>query len=188
MAYTTLADCKAYMGIADTTDDILITSLITRAQKIIEEYTGRIFEAETATKYFDQDNVEGRNLYLFGHDLLTVTTLINGDGTEIASANYRLEPRNETPKWMIRLDENTSWKFNDSDSEIIIPGTWGYSATAPADIVHYCIRLATFLYRQKDTSTDVDRPIVTGDGVTIMPANVPSDIVNGLKKYCRRVT
>ena len=188
MAYTTLADCKAYMGITETNDDTLITALITRAQKIIDEYTGRIFEAETTTKYFNHDDVEGRNLYLFGYDLLTVTTLTNGDGTTIASANYRLEPRNETPKWIIRLDEDTTWEFDDSDDEISVAGTWGYSATAPANIAHACIRLVTFLYRQKDTSSDIDRPLVTGDGVTIMPSNIPNDVKAILDPYRRRVS
>ena len=187
MAYTTPADCKAYMGIIASTDDTLIGNLITRATAIINNYTGRVFEAETATKYFDHDDVEGRELYLFGYDLLTITTLTNGDGTVIASANYRLEPRNETPKWIVRLDENTTWEFDDSDSEISIAGTWGYSATVPADIAHASIRLVTFLYRQKDTSADVDRPLVTGDGVTIMPTNLPADVKSILDPYRRRI-
>lgn len=187
MAYTTASDVKTYLGIAASTDDTLIGSLITRAQKIIEEYTGRLFEAATLTKYFTIDNVEGRWLYLWGYDLLSITTLINGDGTEIASANYRLAPRNETPKWAIRLDGDTSWEFTDSDSEIAVAGTWGYAATAPNDIVHACIRLAAFLYKQKDTTADVDRPMMTGDGITIMPSQLPKDVQMILDKYRRRI-
>jgi len=187
MAYTTASDVKTYLGIAASTDDTLIGSLITRAQKIIEEYTGRLFEAATLTKYFTIDNVEGRWLYLWGYDLLSVTTLTNGDGTEIASANYRLEPRNETPKWAIRLDKDTDWEFDDSDSEISVAGTWGYAATAPNDIVHACIRLAAFLYKQKDTTADVDRPMMTGDGITIMPSQLPKDVQMILDKYRRRI-
>ena len=188
MAYATLANVKAYLDItATTSDDPLLTSLIDRAQEIIDAYTGRDFEAVTATKYFTIDNVEGRWLYLWGYDLLTITALTNGDNTVISSANYRLEPRNETPKWAIRLDEDTIWDFDDSDSEISIAGTWGYSTTAPSDVVHACIRLVSFLYRQKDTSGDIDRPMVTGDGVTIMPSALPKDVMSILEKYRRRV-
>lgn len=187
MAYTTAALVKSYLGISTATDDTLIGNLITRAQEIIEAYTGRVFEAETATKYFTIDNVEGRWLYLWGYDLLTVTTLTNGDGTEIAAANYRLEPRNETPKWAIRLDEDYTWEFDDSDDEISIAGTWGYTATPPNDIAHAAIRLTAFLYRQKDTSADIDRPFVTGDGVTIMPSALPQDVKSILDKYKRRI-
>jgi len=189
MAYTTAADVKIYLGIpsATTTDDTLIGSLITRAQKIIEEYTGRLFEAATLTKYFTIDDIDGQYLYLYHDDLLTVTTLTNGDGDTIASANFRLEPMNSNPKWAIRLDKDTDWEFTDSDSRITVAGTWAYTATAPYDIVHACIRLVSFLYRQKDTAADVDRPMMTGDGVTIMPSQLPKDVQMILDKYRRRI-
>jgi hypothetical protein len=85
------------------------------------------------------------------------------------------------------LDEDYSWEFDDSDSEISVAGTWGYSATAPADITHAYVRLAAFIYRQKDTSADIDRPLVTGDGVTIMPSGLPSDVQKLLDRYKRRI-
>jgi hypothetical protein len=185
--YTTSSEAKQYLGITTNTDDALIDALIDRAQNIIESYTGRVFEAQTATKYFDTDNVEGRWLYLWGYDLLTVTTLTNGDGTEITSGQYRLEPRNETQKYAIRLNEDYTWEFDDSDDEISIAGTWGWSATPPDDIIHACTRLVAFLYRQKDTSADIDRPMMTGDGVTIMPSSMPQDVKSLLVNYRRRI-
>jgi len=188
MAYAELYEVKQYLGIGDEDgDDGLLSEIIARAQAFIEAYTGRVFEAVTATKYFSTDSIEGRYLRLWGYDLLTVTTLTNGDNTEIAAANYRLEPRNETPKWQIRLDENTNWEMTNSDSEVSIAGTWGYTATVPADINHACVRLVAFLYRQKDTSADIDRPLVTGDGVTIMPSGLPQDVKSILDSYRRRV-
>ena len=188
MNYASLTNLKDYLGIsiASTADDPLLTDLLTRAEGIIDAYTGRRFEAETATKYFTIDDIDRQNLYLWGYDLLSVTKLTNGDGVEIASDKYRLFPRNDNPKWMIRLDEEQSWNFTDADSEISVAGTWGYSATAPADITHACIRLAAFLYPQKDTSADIDRPMVTGDGVTIMPSGLPSDVQKLLDRYKRR--
>ena len=187
MAYASSVQVKAYLGITTNADDTLIDSLIERAEGIIESYTGRIFEAETATKYFGVDAIEGRYLYLLGYDLLTVTKLTNGDGTALTSGQYRLEPRNETPKWAIRLNEDYSWEFDDSDDEISIAGTWGYSTTAPGDIRHACVRLTAFLYRQKDTNADIDRPMVTGDGVTIMPSALPQDVKSILDNYRRRI-
>ena len=188
MSYANLINLKVYLGISigTTNDDALLSDLLTRAEGIIDAYTGRRFEAETATKYFTIGDTYGRDLNLWGYDLLTVTKLINGDGVEIASGSYRLYPRNDNPKWMIRLDEDQSWNFTDADSEISVAGTWGYSATAPADITHACIRLAAFLYRQKDTSADIDRPMVTGDGVTIMPSGLPADVQKLLDRYKRR--
>ena len=188
MSYTSLINLKDYLGIsvATTEDDPLLTDLLTRAEGIIDAYTGRHFEAETATKYFTIDDIDGQNLYLWGYDLLSVTKLTNGDGVEIAAGSYKLFPRNDDPKWIIRLNEDKAWNFTNGDSEISVAGTWGYSATAPADITHACIRLAAFLYRQKDTSADIDRPMVTGDGVTIMPSGLPADVQKLLALYKRR--
>lgn len=188
MAYATLTQVKDYLGITSSvTDDNLLNDLITRAEGLIDAYTGRSFTATTATKYFSYDDTDGRYLMLYGHDLLTVTKLTNADGVEIAAADYKLLPRNETPKWLIKLDESQSWNFQDDDSEISVDGTWGYAATAPADIQHACVRLVAFVYRQKDTSADIDRPMVTGDGVTIMPSNLPADVTRVLDRYKRRV-
>jgi hypothetical protein len=187
MAYANLSNLKDYLGITTDGDDNLLSDLLTRAEGVVDAYTGRHFEAETATKYFGLDDIDGQDLNLYGYDLLTVTKLTNGNGVEIASANYRLFPRNDNPKWLIRLDEDYSWEFDDSDSEISVAGTWGYSATAPADITHACVRLAAFIYRQKDTSADLDRPMVTGDGVTIMPSGLPSDVQKLLDRYKRRL-
>ena len=187
MAYANLSNLKDYLGITTEGDDNLLSDLLTRAAGVIDAYTGRHFEAETATKYFNSDDTYGRELNLYGYDLLTVTKLTNGNAVEIASGNYRLLPRNDDPKWIIKLDEDYSWEFDDSDSEISVVGTWGYSATAPADITHACIRLAAFIYRQKDTSADIDRPLVTGDGVTIMPSGLPSDVQKLLDRYKRRL-
>ena len=188
MAYATSVQVKDYLGIASTVvDDNLLGDLITRAEGLIDAYTGRTFTAVTATKYFGENCTDGQDLMLYGEDLLTVTKLTNGNAVEVASGNYRLFPRNDSPKWLIKLDEGKSWSFSDGDSEISVAGTWGYSATAPADIQHACVRLTAFLYRQKDTSADIDRPLITGDGVTIMPSSLPSDVTRILDRYKRRV-
>lgn len=189
MAYASLTDLKAYLGISvsEESDDALLTDLLSRAEKIIDGRTGRKFEAATETRYFSSDDTDGPYLNLWNADLLTVTKLTNGDGNEITSANYKLLPRNSSPKWLIQLHEDQAWNFDDSDSEITVAGTWGYSATAPADIEHATIRLAAFMYRQKDTSADVDRPLVTGDGVTVMPSALPSDVEKIVRRYEARI-
>lgn len=82
-------------------------------------------------------------LWLGDADLLSVSGLTNGDGTTIASTSYRLEPRNNGPisssgngqpfRW-IRLLSDEAWVF-DTDGEIEVTGTWGYSTGPDATIV-----------------------------------------------------
>lgn len=188
MSYASTVQVKEYLGITSTVvDDNLLEDLIERAEGLIDAYTGRKFSAVTSTFYFDDSFTNGSDLNLWGYDLLTVTKLTNGDGVEVASSDYRLFPRNDSPKWLIRLDEPQSWNFTNGDSEISVAGTWGYSATPPLDIQHACVRLTAFLYRQKDNSADIDRPMITGDGVTIMPTNLPADVTRLLDRYKRRV-
>src|SRR3990172_2373908 len=129
MAYTDAATLKTYLGASGSGDDTLLTALIARAQQAIETFCGRKFEASIETRYFDVPKGEGdywvdgvkrsgfnaRTLYLDG-DLISITTLTNGDATTIASTEYKLLPLNLTPKYAIMLKQssNVIWE-DDSD-------------------------------------------------------------------------
>lgn len=188
--YASLDKVKLYLGINTTDDDALLTSLIARAQKIIESRTGRVFESSTQeVRYFDgildvSDN--GRILYL-DKDLCAIDWIKNGDGTTLKSADYVTIPQSP-PFYEIALLVSSGVVFmyqTDPERAISIRGNWAYSLTPPADIVHATIRLTAWLYRQKDTSADIDRPLITGDGVTIMPGHLPRDIIDILMYYRR---
>jgi hypothetical protein len=194
MAYAALADIKGYLlaggQTPPTTDDALLTTLLARAQKIIEAKTGKLFEAATETRYFDVPH--DRQLDL-DKDLLSITTLTNGDGTVITSSSYYLLPRNDTPKYAIVLKQSAdvAWEpDSDGNTEKVISvlGTWGYMAAASVDIVQATVRLAAWLYRQKDSSEDgSDRAIRTPDGSLILPSRLPQDVLDYLEPYLPRI-
>src|SRR5512143_2220666 len=97
MAYITIDDLTAYLGITDDTDDEVLSAAIDSATKAIESYCDRVFTATAATEYYDQDAVDdGGQVLNLGGDWLTVTTLTNGDGDDIDTDNLWLLPRNET--------------------------------------------------------------------------------------------
>jgi uncharacterized phiE125 gp8 family phage protein len=194
VAYGSLANLKTYLGITKTEDDAILTALLPRAQGIIDRYTGRTFEAVTQTRYYEriaQDWTDWRLLVVDG-DLLTVTSLKNGDAaaTVISPSDYWLwpfsAPSERAPYWGIRLKENgvtTGWEF-DSDGRVEVTGTWGYSATAPADIEHATLRLAGYLYRQRDAQVfETTADPVTGQ-MTI-PPGMPKDVRLILDQYRR---
>lgn len=187
MAYITLDELKEYADFETTTDDNLLVDTIHRAQAIIERYTGRKFEVDTATsRYFDAvADVEGRNLHL-DKDLCQVSTVINGDGDEIVSTFYVTVPRNEGPFRVIQLlaSSGKAWNYvTDPENAIEVEGYWAYSRTAPEAIQQVCLRLASWLYKQRESDNDLDRPLVADGGVVVMPAKLPHDVLTVLNMY-----
>ena len=192
--YATPEQVKLYLAISQNVDDILLEEIIDRATKIIETHTQRIFSSTaTYSKYFDaREDVDhrGRVLWLNENDLCEIEYVKNGDLTTVASTEYVTNPRNETPFYSIKLKENSSivWLWNTTpENAIEVKGHWAYSITPPLDIVQSCIRLSAFLYKQKDNTSDIDRPFTSGDGTVIMPIELPKDIKNLLLPYKRLV-
>jgi len=187
MAYASLADLTTYLGIDESTaDDGLLSQLLARAQAAIDTYTRRTFEATAdVTRWHTLGNVWGRQL-AFDGDICAITSITNGDGATVAASEYHTLPFNRTPYYAVELwrDSVTAWDA-DSGGQIAVTGRWAYSTTPPADITHACVRLAAWMYRQKD-NTAGDTPIIAGD-VTILPARFPSDVQMMLAPYRRAV-
>jgi hypothetical protein len=80
MAYIKLSDLKGELDIDATGDNPLLQQAIKAAQDYIESQTNRVFEATTATRFYDSDarDADDSTLLHVDDDLLTVTTLANG--------------------------------------------------------------------------------------------------------------
>lgn len=191
MAYTDNTSVKTYLGITTTTDDTFLTALIARAQAAIDSYCRQTFEASgDTTRYFDPTlDACGRTLHL-DYPLCAITSVTNGDSSTVSSSDYVKEPRNVTPWRALTLKSNSSvsWTYTDTpENSIAIVGKWAYSTSAPNDIVHATIRLTAYLYRQKNNSTDLDRPVVIGDNAMLLPPDLPKDLMRLLAPYRRLV-
>lgn len=196
MAYCTSSDVKTYLGLGNSTgDDVLIGALVTRAQKWIDTYTGRTFESSTSptTRRFTVGkDTEGQVLY-FDEDLYSITAITNiADAvtTEtISSSEYITLPRNRSPYYAIQILDSSDkmWDYdNDPEKGVTVSGRWSYSASAPADVVHACVRLAGYLYRQKDAQV-FDTTVIEGAGVTQIPQGMPRDVKLILDPYVKKV-
>lgn len=188
MTYPAVADIQRYLGITNDDDDDLLTTFRAAAIAYIEGPDGaqRLYEvtADTTRRFDAIRDVEGLTLTL-DHDLISITTLTNGNGTVISSGSYILEglggERNTAPYRTIRLKPSSglSWTYTtDPENAITLLGRWGYSTAAPARIAQICYELAAWLYRRRAGSKDAagDRPILTGDGAMILPGTVPGYI------------
>lgn len=188
--YTDATTLKRYLGISSSSDDTLLGECIARAQALIDDYTGRAFEAAAdTTRTFDAvADVNGPLLYV-DEDLCQITSVTNGDGVVVAANEYTTQPRNETPYYALRLlaSSGKAWTYEDDHEDAIsIVGRWAWSVTAPTAIAQAAIRLASYLYRQKDSANDLDRAVVVGNS-TLLPSDLPSDLVQILDAYRRRV-
>ena len=186
MAYTSVSKVKSYLGITGSGDDDLLQTFIDSAAKFIESWTGRKFgvQADTTRTFDAIDDVDASMLW-FDEDLCAITSVTNGDSIVVASNEYTTQPRNETPYYALRIltSSGKSWTYTEDHQDAIsIVGRWGYSTDVPADVELACIRLAAYLYRQKDNAGDLDRGIVAGNA-TILPASLPADIRTLLDPY-----
>ena len=139
------------------------------------------------TRYFDSaKDTAGLTLY-FDTWAASINSVTNGDSTVITSTYYTTLPVNAAPYYGIKLKDSSGYVWeadsnDDPEKAITISAKWAYSATAPADIVHATIRLVTWMYRQRDNSTDLDRPVLA-EGVMVLPAQIPSDVTAVLDRY-----
>jgi len=157
MAYTTLDEVKAFIGISDDVtaeENTLLTNLIGVAQETIDAYCRRTFEAAAdSSRSFDclSPTVSGRFLYLDA-DLCSITTITNGDGEAVATSEYRTMPA-EAPWFALELlpGSGKSWTHSDDPQQaIVISGRWSYSTSAPPAVVHATNELVGWLYRSYD--------------------------------------
>jgi len=188
MAYVTVTELQQYAKISSDADNSLLQSMIDDAVAELEDGTGFSFEATAdTTLYLDADEaVDGRTLILPTW-CAAITTVTNGDGTVITSDYYVTEPRNAAPYYAIKLlaSSGYTWATDDNgdpENAISIAGRWAYSTSPPTDIKHAIRRLALWYYRQRDNSTDMDRPLLA-EGVTILPSQKPKDVTEAIDRY-----
>ena len=144
--YTTLSDVRSTLiGSASTAQDTLITDFIKSTSREIDNISNRHFAPRVQTRNYTPPISgiydprmgwasaygETRGILPFDDDLLAITTLTNGDGSAITSADYVLYPANESAKFGIRLKSTASviWLPDSAgqyEQVIALLGVWGY--------------------------------------------------------------
>lgn len=202
MAYITLEELKSYLRITTDNDDVELALIPDQVTDLIDKYCNRHFEPESAhgpaashTHYFTPlPEREGGHLLdaytlNLGHDLAQITSITNGDGVAISSADYVCLPMNSIPYQMIRLKANAgiSWTYTGSpEGAIAVAGKWGYSTDIPASIKLGALRWAKHLYTLQAGVTATPADItVSSDGVITTSNRMPSDVAKCLDPYIR---
>ena len=188
--YTTLAKIKAIIGttLIDAADDAVIEDMITQSSRLIDIVTRRTFYPRTETHLYDCPR--NRFLWVDDDDLLTITTLTNGDATIITTADYSLEPANTTPKYVIKLKQSSSVSgqtdANGNTEQVIsVAGTWGATSTTPADIESACNDIVISAYHRRNGENVSGVATITGGGVIITPQMIPASAMPTLQHWQR---
>lgn len=186
--YVGTTDVLTYLSIVGTTENGLISECIDRAEGAIDAYTRRNFAGTAGTllfnRYQDARRVRENALYL-DSDLLTLDYLQNGDGQVIPLGSVWLEPRNLPPYRAVRLKSAYVWTWN-TDDDVIVAGTLGFSRTPPDDIQQATVRLAAYYYRQKDVGAMSDVAGFQDAGNVPIAKGMPDDVRYLLAPYRSR--
>jgi hypothetical protein len=188
--YCTLAEFKHYAKLenTDTIDDNVIAAIIEGASRLIDDMTGRTFYARTETHYF---SVTGERNIKLDDDLLTVTSLTNGNATVLTTSDYYLWPRNKSPYQEVWLKESSSYVWEPDSSanyeySIALAGTWGYAATAPSDVRQATLEVAHAEYKRRFGENQTDVSTTSLGGVMITPRDIPAYAMAVIRRYRRR--
>lgn len=152
MAYCTKEEVKQRLNITGSGDDSLIWQLTDVASAWIDAHcmqpVGAFAVSTDSTRYYTAEALMDDGMILrLDTPLLSITTLINGDGTTLPIGAYRLYPRNSEQKWLLCLLSGYSWQFA-IDGEISITGPWGWSAIPPKPVQEASIMLAAWFYKR----------------------------------------
>jgi hypothetical protein len=172
MSYATLVDLKTYLGIVTNDADALLNACLQRAEATLDAHFSARFEATTMTRRYTRSAVRGPWLIL-DHPVLVVTEIKNGDGAVLPSTAYRLGTPNSSPHYAIVLTDPAYRWITDDDIEVV--GSWGYTVAPPASVTQATLRLAAFLYRQKDAQV-FDVVAEPSLGTLTVPAALPRDV------------
>jgi hypothetical protein len=126
--YATVPQVRRLAGITDTDSDALIADMIPRISRQVDRWCRRFFYEKVATISFDLQT--STRLWLNPWDLLSITTLTNGDGTVLTQGTHFLcYPEFGPPyRWIDRKSDG-QYLFTSSGTSqqsISIAGKWGY--------------------------------------------------------------
>jgi hypothetical protein len=165
----------------------LMQDSLDEAESAINDYTRRQFAGTAGTYYvnrYSQRLVQNQAMYL-QQDLHTLISLTNGDSASIPVGSVWLEPRNSGPPYrIVRLKSSYVYVWN-TDSDLVVSGTFGFSTVPPAAITRATVELAAWYYRLKD----VGPTLVSGmdaAGEVQYPKDIPDHIRGKIDKYRSR--
>lgn len=192
MAYPTITDLKLLLNITNTNEDSLLTQINTGAKEFAERHAGRVFESASAARSFPliPRYIDGtkRLLTTKGMDFTSVSSLVNADGSTIASTDYTLLPVgalvDNQPYYQIRLTDASGLTFT-GDGLVVVTAAWGFDTACPAPIFTAILELGALTYRARMTGNAGAVQQIGQAGLIVQPGGIPATITETLDLYRR---
>jgi hypothetical protein len=125
-SYATLAQLRARQGdgATDTSNDVKYLAKLRRASALIDAETGRLFQPMNAARTFDYEN--SRWLLWHGFDLLSLTSVTNGDGSTVDSTAIKL--LGPGPYFGVDVDGTLAYLSYSTTTvqALTVAGVWGW--------------------------------------------------------------
>lgn len=157
MIYATIGELKTRIGITDTTDDSVLSSVLEAVSRQIDNYCNRTFGKTAAgtVRYFTPTDT---NEVLIDDcvSLTVVATDEDGDRTyetTWAATDYDLLPENagtDKPYLTIATSPAGYYRFPLVRKGLKLTGTWGWPDTPPP-VHEACLIQASRIFKRKDT-------------------------------------
>jgi len=177
MDYTNLDTLKLYADITLATDDDLLEDIISAASRAMDNFCGRVLVVSGHTTRSFSQTVNPENFA--GQTLILDKDLADEADTITGSPTVTYIPRD--PPYHAIYNESSSW-----GTDVDIAGPWGYytiSGQHPV-IESTCLRLSKWLYELRQT-TRGDAVVSTPEGLVLLPATLPADVMALLESYRR---
>lgn len=184
MSYCTANDIKTALDILGYENDAWLAGIAQSASAWIDAYCGLppggfAVTADT-TRYYEARSLRGGYLHLDA-PCLSVTTLLNADGTAVASSDRRLYPLNKGRYWQIRLLNGQAWYVVD-EGLYAVTGRFGWSAITPVPVTEAAIMLAGWMFKRYQAALQ-DNAAMPELGQLLYSEAIPKQVLALLAPY-----
>lgn len=184
-AYCTIAQVKTSLNIAGTQDDTLLTRVVTGASDWVDKHCGwgasGFQPAESTRRYGLQslDILDGD--LILDMPLLSLTSLSDGSGNSLNTADAQLHPINATRFFRIHL-KTLDWALSSSEDRVAVVGKFGFSLAPPDAVVEATVMLSGWLFKRYQAALQ-DSSISPELGTILYASSMPKQVVEILRHF-----